>query len=88
MNSRLEALTKSASVTSDSVVSLDDPAVVEAVLRELRSHAAAKKLQEHEIPAQVILTRDEWSPQNHMLTVSFKVVRAKVIAQYDYENVQ
>lgn len=60
-----------------------DKALHEAVLNELQRFGLSVGLQTHEIPSLLLLTKEEWSPQNRLLTVSFKVVRTKVIAHYE-----
>jgi long-subunit acyl-CoA synthetase (AMP-forming) len=61
---------------------LKNPKIQATLLAEIRRHGEEAELKDHEIPKLLLLTSEEWSPQNRLLTVSFKVVRAKVIARY------
>jgi len=60
---------------------LKSPEVAKIVLAEFKELGVTHALQDHEIPQAVIFTDEEWTTEN-FLTVSFKVLRSKVIAHF------
>lgn len=59
-----------------------DPQFCDAILQDLRSIAKKESLRIHEIPSQVIIDFEPFTPENGLLTSSFKPCRYKIAAHY------
>jgi fatty acid CoA ligase FadD9 len=59
-----------------------DPQFCNAVLQDLRSLAKKESLRVHEIPAQLVIDFEPFTPENGLLTASFKPCRHKLAAYY------
>jgi long-chain acyl-CoA synthetase len=62
-----------------------DKKVRAAVLAEMQAKGRAGGLTGIEIIDGVVLTDDEWTPQNELLTAAQKLVRNRIVARYDKE---
>lgn len=61
------------------------PPLVHAVRLSCLSLALESNLHDFEMPKHFHLTWDEWSHANHFLTISFKIVRRKIIQFYGHQ---
>jgi len=68
-----------------SLDSLHNPNLIRKCLDEFIKLGKSENLAIHEIPSLLILTEEEWNLGNHMLTISFKVVRNKVVLHYQQQ---
>jgi fatty acid CoA ligase FadD9 len=59
-----------------------DPSFCDAVLQDLRSIAKKESLRAHEIPSQLVIDFEPFTPENGLLTSSFKPCRHKLAAYY------
>ena len=59
-----------------------DPQFSNAVLQDLRSLAKKESLRVHEIPAQIVIDFEPFTPENGLLTSSLKHCRHKLAARY------
>ena len=64
---------------------LDDVSIKQLILRELISHGKKNGLENIEIPKDIVLVTDEWTPESGLITSSFKVKRKQI--QNHYQNV-
>ncbi|CAF1247009.1 unnamed protein product [Rotaria sordida] len=59
-----------------------DPQLYNAILEDLRSIAKNESLRMHEIPSRLIIDFEPFTPENGLLTSSFKPCRHKLAAHY------
>jgi fatty acid CoA ligase FadD9 len=59
-----------------------DPKFCDAVLQDLRLIAKKESLRVHEIPSQLVIDFEPFTPENGLLTSSFKPCRHKLAAHY------
>ncbi|CAF2945168.1 unnamed protein product [Rotaria sp. Silwood2] len=59
-----------------------DPKLCDAILQDLRSIAKSESLRIHEIPSRLIIDFEPFTPENGLLTSSFKPCRHKLAAHY------
>jgi fatty acid CoA ligase FadD9 len=59
-----------------------DPLFYDAVLQDLRSIAKKESLRVYEIPSQLVIDFERFTPENGLLTSSFKPCRHKLAAYY------
>ena len=59
-----------------------DPKFCDAVLQDLRLIAKNESLRAHEIPSQLVIDFEPFTPENGLLTSSFKPCRHKLAAYY------
>lgn len=64
---------------------LDDVNIKLFILKELISHGENNGLKKIEIPKDIALVTDEWTPESGLITSSFKVKRKQI--QNHYQNV-
>ena len=64
---------------------LDDVNIKLFILKELISHGENNGLKDIEIPKDIALVTDEWTPESGLITSSFKVKRKQI--QNHYQNV-
>ena len=64
---------------------LDDVNIKQLILKELISHGKKNGLEKIEIPKDIALVTDEWTPESGLITSSFKVKRKQI--QNHYQNV-
>jgi len=62
-----------------------DPEVKKLVLAQLLASAKRGGLQKAEMIKDVIMTKEEWSVENGMLTASMKMARTEINKKYDKE---
>lgn len=60
----------------------EDEAVKKAVVNELARFGEANGLRAFEMPAQVKLAKEKWTPQNELVTETQKIRRQKVYQFY------
>ncbi len=59
-----------------------DPQFCDAILQDIRSLAKKESLRAHEIPSQLVIDFEPFTPENGLLTSSFKPCRHKLAAHY------
>lgn len=78
--------TKLKSVTSKSLTEcVQDEKVLQQILAEIQSFGKSNDLNKVELPAKIILAKDEWTPESGMVTAAFKIRRRQVTQKYEKE---
>lgn len=62
-----------------------DPKVTELILRDLQAVAKQAGLQKAEMLQGVVLTPEEWSPDNGLLTPAMKLARPVISKRFEKE---
>lgn len=60
----------------------EKPKLQAAILASLTDAAKAGKLKGIEVVQRVIVTAEEWTPENDMLTAAMKLKRANIVARF------
>lgn len=58
------------------------PVMKAAILQEMQKHASHSKLQKLEIPVDITLCDEIWSPESDLVTAAFKLKRKNIQAKY------
>lgn len=59
-----------------------DPAMIRAVQDVILKHAATVKLEKFEVPKQISLIEDQWTPESGLVTAAFKLKRRPIQNKY------
>lgn len=62
-----------------------DSQIIEAFLNNLKSNGEAKGLAKYEIPNRILISSQEWTPDNGFVTVSLKIRRHEILKHYASE---
>jgi len=61
---------------------VEDGVIIRAVLKQMTEHGIKYGLQKFEIPAQIILVSEEWTPETGLVTAAFKIRRRHIVDFY------
>ena len=78
----LGKVAKSLGVTMDHKQLLNDINVKLHTMKELISHCIQNGLEKFEIPKDIALVNEEWTPESGLITASFKVKRKQIQNYY------
>lgn len=83
---KLFALAKTLNIHSESVDKLvTERSIIQHYLAELKDVSKKSKLKPFETISNILLTADEWTPANGMLTDAMKVKRSDIYKKYAKE---
>ena len=66
--------------------------IIDYITNQVRRHGLNAGLSKHEIPQKIILSSDEWTPENGLMTAAMKIKRKNITNKYQkqidrmYEN--
>lgn len=60
----------------------DDPEFISAVHKKIIEHAKTRKLEKFEIPVNIQVCRESWTPDNGLVTAAYKIRRKEILKYY------
>ena len=78
----LEKVSKTLGISMDHEQLINDINVKLHTMKELISHGIQSGLEKFEIPKDIALVNEEWTPESGLITASFKVKRKQIQTYY------
>ena len=78
----LDSVAQLLGITMDHEDLIDNINVKLHTLKELSSHGMQRGLEKFEIPNNIALVKEEWTPESGLITASFKVKRKEIQKYY------
>lgn len=78
----LDKVAKALGITMDHEQLINDINVKLHTMKELISHGIKSGLEKFEIPKDIALVKEEWTPESGLITASFKVKRKQIQNYY------